>query len=256
MSKYLLFLLFAVPLVAIAQPTPDSVEAQQFLPLEATEKLGYTIVLNAQNADMNTLTLTAEDSRDHSTRQVGTFNDIFFIHWRTNTIQGLEFSDDRTMCVIRSYVGNNKGSVYSLTLVDGKAGTIQKIAEGHIFFSRLSPDGRYLVFAPDSATSGNPLEFTIVSTQSASVVCNLVWPDDFDSIFTRVSFRRLAGSNDLLVLKDEEDRVIEVSILDLTDFSLHDVTASYIKPGKYLNMFDPAWQDSVMTERIGTIIFR
>ena len=58
-----------------------------------------------------------------------------------------------------------------------------------------------------------------------------------------------AGSNDLLVLRDEDYRVIEVSILDFTDFSLHDVTASYVKQGKYLYMLDPAWQDSVMTEK-------
>lgn len=153
------------------------------------------------------------------------------------------------MCVIRSFVGGDKGNVFTLTLVDGKAGTIRKIAEGHIFFSRLSPDGRYLVFAPDSSTAGKPLEFTIISTQSASVVCNLAWPNDLDSSFTQISFRRLTGSNDLLVLRDEDYRVIEVSILDFTDFSLHDVTASYVKQGKYLYMLDPAWQDSVMTEK-------
>ena len=252
LTKNIIFL-FIFPFTVLAQSISNYSALNQFLPLGSTEKFGYTIVINSKNSGQNTLTLTAEDSKDQSTRQVCVFNNVFFIHRQTNSIQGLEFSDDRTMCVIRSEVGN-KGNEYSLTLVNGKAGTIQKIAEGHIFDSRLSQDGRYLVFAPDS--SRNPLEIKIVSTQSASIVCNLFWPNIIEDDFTQVSFRRLAGSNNILVLKDEEYLVVEVRILDFSDFSLHDVTASYIKEGKYLYMLDPTWQDSVMTDRIGTIIYK
>lgn len=255
MLKKILFLLFSLPLFAVAQTSLGNNEISKFIPLNDKEKLGYEIVISTNPIYTNILTITAIDSISKSTRFVGIFTDVEFIHNKTNTIQGLEFSDDRKICVIRSSVGN-KGNVYSLILVDGKAGTIQKITEGHIFSSRLSSDGQYLVFAPDLSTSGNPLEFTIVNTQSLSIVCNLLWPNNIEDDFTQVSFRRLAGSNNLLVLKDEEYRVVEVSILDFSDFCLHDVTDSYIQKGKYLYMFDPFWQDSVMTERIGTIIYK
>lgn len=256
MLNKILFILFALPLFAVGQTKIASTEISKFLPLNDKEKLTYEIVINTKPKYTNTLTISAIDSIKKTTRHIGTFSDIEFIYYNTNTIQGLEFSDDRTMCVIRFFVGDKKGSVFTLVLVDGRAGIIRKIAEGHIFFSRMSPDGRFLVFAPDSTTSGNSLEMSIVSTQTASVLCNLVWPNDFSSIFTRVSFRRLIGTNNLLVLKDEEDHVVEVSILNLENLSLHDVTDSYMQKDKYFYMFDPIWQDLVMTERTGTIIYK
>lgn len=255
MLTKLLFFLFSIPLFIGAQTTLGNIEVSKFSPLGENEKLGYEIVINTRPKYTNTLTITAIDSLNKSTRFVGSFNDVEFIYYQTNTIQGLEFSYDRTMCVIRSMVGNS-GNVYSLILVNGKVGTIKKIAEGHIFFSRLSSDGRYLVYAPDSSTSGNPLEFKIFCTQSKRIVCNLLWPNKIEDNFTQVSFRRFAGSNNLLVLKDEDFLVVEVSILDFSDFSLHDVTDNYIKQSEYLNRFDPIWQDSVMTDRIGTIIYK